>query len=658
MKIRFIPNILVITIAALAAAWNACAQPSGQTNYQWSAGGDKMTWSQNANWTQGTPPLADGTTYQIDTSVNAGGSLVPINVASTDVVRINDSMFGPMWGQGMNISGSMTFGFGLFAWGASSGPTTIINVNSNAVLSVVDTLALGTAWWFPGGANVTMNVYSNAQVGVTWMQFGARLNLYGGIVSVTNGFNTGTATTPVFAGGVDSDATRSINLAGGGKLILPAAYTANVTDWLNRGILLVYGAPGDAADIVIDENNVDYPGRTVVYTTATSARSLVSISVQVPRTNLFIGGYEQAQVFGDYGTGTNVNITVAPGINLTYLSTDTNVVTVAADGHVRAVGAGTASVRAITGSISNSVLITVSKYTTPATLQHRYSFSETSDSVTVSDSVGGPDWLGSLYGGATLTGSGHMQLNGVDGFVQIPAGLITNMDAVTVETWASFSTIPNWAVLYTFGDTTGTAGFNYLSFQPHTGGNTAQAGIKNATTEQDPFFTPVLDNYTNVHIVAVYHPEAGYCSIYTNGALAAINSNIVVTMPEVTATGDPYNYIGHSLYSADPLLQVDMDEFRVYSGPLSPGQIAADHALGPNQLIGSNLNVSLTSRMSGNNIILSWPTNSALVNVMSSTSLGANATWTAVTGPLVINGPNYEMTVPASGAGTFFRLQK
>jgi len=29
-----------------------------------------------------------------------------------------------------------------------------------------------------------------------------------------------------------------------------------------------------------------------------------------------------------------------------------------------------------------------------------------------------------------------------------------------------------------------------------------------------------------------------------------------------------------------------------------------------------------------------------------------------VTGSLVVNGPNYEMTVPAAGAGTFFRLQK
>ncbi|HWC58323.1 MAG TPA: hypothetical protein VHC44_01420 [Verrucomicrobiae bacterium] len=657
MKTRLIRNILA-GIAGIAAAWSAHAQPAGQTNYQWSAGGDKMTWSQGANWTQGNPPPTDGTTYQIDTSANAGGSLGPINIGSTDVVAINDAMFGPLWGQTMNISGHVTLGFGLFTWGDNNSGVTTLNINSNAVVSIIDTMAVGTAWWFPGGANVTVNVYSNAQLNVTWMQFGGHLNIYGGLVSVTNGFNTGTASTPVFSGGVDTDATRAINFTAGGKLILPAANTATVNDWISRGILLAYGSPAAASDVVIDESNPDYPGRTVVYTTATGANPLLAVHIQVPRTNLFIGGYEQAQVFGDYASSTNVNITVTPGLGLTYRSTATNVVTVAADGHLRATGPGTASVWAIVGSLSNSVSVTVSTYTNTASLQHRYSFSDTVGSSTVSDSIGGTTWDGFLNGAATLDGSGHLQLDGSSAFVQIPGGIITNMDAVTVETWVSFTTIPNWAVLFTFGDTTGPTGFNYLSFQPHTGANTVQAGIKNATTEQDPFFTPVLDNYTNVHIVTVYHPEAGYCSIYTNGVLAAINSNIVVTMPEVTATGDPNNYIGRSLWSADPLLALTMDEFRIYKGPMSPGQIAADHALGPNQLIGSNLNVSLSTKISGNNLVLTWPTNSALVNVMWSSSLNANATWAPVTGSLVINGPNYEMTLPASGASAFYRLQK
>ena len=68
------PNATRRTAACLAvfglAAFminSALAQPVGQTNYQWSAGGDKATWSQTANWTQGLVPPTDGTTFQIDT---------------------------------------------------------------------------------------------------------------------------------------------------------------------------------------------------------------------------------------------------------------------------------------------------------------------------------------------------------------------------------------------------------------------------------------------------------------------------------------------------------------------------------------------------------------------------------------------------------------
>ena len=56
--------------------------------------------------------------------------------------------------------------------------------------------------------------------------------------------------------------------------------------------------------------------------------------------------------------------------------------------------------------------------------------------------------------------------------------------------------------------------------------------------------------------VAVYHPEAGYCSIYTNGALAAINSSITILLTDATSTGDPYNYIGQSLYMVIPICRL------------------------------------------------------------------------------------------------------
>lgn len=656
-------NIMTKTTKYLAAiglaaglAHYASAQPAGQTNYQWSAGGDKTTWSQASNWTQGIVPPTDGTTYQIDTSANAGGSLGPIKIAAADVVNINDAIYGPLWGQTLNVYGTVNCGFGEFIWGDANSGVTTINLQTNSSLFIKDTLALGTAWWFAGGALVTMNVYSNAFVGANWLQHGGHLNLYGGTVSVTNGLNTGTATTPVFAGGVDSDATRTINLTAGSTLILPAAATATVNDWIARGILQVYGTPAVTAQIVIDEANVNWPDRTVVTTTATGPSTILALRIEVPRTSLSIGGLEQAQVFADYATSTNVNVTTT-ATNLIYQSSPTNVVTVTAGGQVRATGLGSATVKAIIGTMSNSVSVTVTAYPTTNSLVHRYSFAETTGT-TAADSIGGSDWDGTLSGGASFNG-GQLVLDGVDGYVQLPAGILTNMNAVTIETWASFGTIGTWAVLFTFGDTTGTAGFDYISCQPHTGGTTAQTGIKNASYEQNPFFTPVLDNYTNVHLVAVYHPEAGYCSIYTNGVLAAINSNITITLADAFFTGDPLNYIGRSLYSADPYLAVYMDEFRIYNGPLTVGQIKADAALGPNQLIGTSTNASLSASLSGGHLAIKWPTTAALVNLMSTPTLGAGAVWTPVNGTLVTDGGgNYQMTIPITGSAQFFRLQK
>jgi hypothetical protein len=655
-------NYLAAIGVAICLGHSVLAQPAGQTNYFWSAAGDAVTWSQGANWVGGIVPPTYGTTFQINLyDAPATGSLIPITISNTDVVSINDAIFGPLWGQTLDIYGSVTCGFGEFTWGDLNAGVTTLNVHTNATLSLHDTLALGTAWWFPSGPNVVMNVYSNAQVGVNWLQFGAKMNLYGGTVSVTNGLNTGTATTPVFGGGLDSDATRAINLEAGGTLVLPASYTATVNDWISRGILRVYGVPGDASEIVISETNANWPGRTVVTTTATNANPIVAVRIQVPRTNLSVGGLEQAQVFADYAITTNVNVTTTSGIGIIYQSSATNVATVTAGGMVRATGVGSTTVKAVIGTLSNSVLVTVNAYTNMARLIHRYSFNDSPDSTTVADSIPGnsPDWDGTLVYAVTLTGSQIVLDSYNYGWVQLPAGILTtNMDAVTIETWASFGTISNWAVLFTFGDSDGTFGHNYISCQPHTGAATAQTGIKNASSEQNPFFTPVLDNYTNVHIVAVYHPEAGYCSIYTNGVLAAINSSITITMADALSTGDPYNYIGRSQYSADPYLNAYIDEFRIYKGPLTAGQIKADAALGPNQLIGTSTNVSLTATLSGSSLVIKWPTTSALVSLMSSPVLGSGAVWTQVgTVPTVVGG-NYQVTIPATSSVQFYRLQQ
>lgn len=646
-------NYLAVICLVAGLTHNVC----GSTSYNWSAGGDKATWGQAANWLQGVVPLTDGTTFQI--YVDDGyptAARTPVNIAATDTVVLSDAVFGPTWGETMNIYGTVDAGWGLFMWGDGfTGPSTL-NLHSNAVFSAHDTIALGTAWWFPGGPNAVMNLYDNAQVNVAWLQFGAHLNLYGGTISVTNGLNTASATTPIWSGGLDTDATRSINLAGG-KLVLPGSYTATVNDWISRGILLVDGVANASSQITIDEANTNWPGRTVV--TSTSLGPILAMRIELSRTNLIVGGLEQAHVFADYATVNNADVTGLSSVSITYQSSATGVVAVATGGMVRATGLGNATVKAIIGSLSNSVAVTVTAYTNTTSLLHRYSFNEIAGSSTAADSVPGnsPTWDGALNGGASLNGN-QLVLDGVDGFVQFPGGILSGLDAVTVETWVSFGTIGTWANLFAFGDTDGTLGHNYITCQPHTGPATAQTGIKNASSEQNPFFTPVLDNYTNAHIVAVFHPLAGYCSIYTNGMLAGINSAITITLADALFTGDPLNYIGHSLYSADPFLAGYLDEFRIYNGPLTPGQIKADAALGPNQLIGVSTNTSLTAISSGGNLIIKWPTNSALVSLMSSPVLGSAAVWTQVNAVPVVVGGNYQVTIPATGSAQYFRLQQ
>jgi hypothetical protein len=60
-------------------------------------------------------------------------------------------------------------------------------------------------------------------------------------------------------------------------------------------------------------------------------------------------------------------------------------------------------------------------------------------------------------------------------------------------------------------------------------------------------------------------------------------------------------------------------------------------------------------------VILTWPTTSALVTLLSSPALGTGAVWTPVNtanGALAVVGSNYQVTVPDTGSAQFFRLQQ
>ena len=92
--------------------------------------------------------------------------------------------------------------------------------------------------------------------------------------------------------------------------------------------------------------------------------------------------------------------------------------------------------------------------------------------------------------------------------------------------------------------------------------------------------------------------------------------------------------------------------FRIYSGPLTAAQIAADHALGPNQMLGTSTNVSLTAALAGGNVVVSWPTASALVNLVSSPALGRAAVLVFGKRQVDRRGGNYQAAMPAAGTAS------
>ena len=264
-----------------------------------------------------------------------------------------------------------------------------------------------------------------------------------------------------------------------------------------------------------------------------------------------------------------------------YSSGNTNVFTVSSTGLITALNPGTANLVAQYSGISATQSVTVT--VPPAVMTHRYSFfSEANGTTSALDTVAGAN--GTLQGAAVVT-NGQVVLNGATGTcVNLPGGLVNSTySGATIEAWASFGTLPVNCFFFGFGNTDSSGnGEDYIFCAPQAGRIAITSGDPGYPSEQNAASGANWSGLTNLHIVAVYEPPAGYLALYTNGVLAAINN--AVTTP-LSSVNDVDSYIGRSLYTADPYPPFSLAEFRIYNGPLAPQQIALDAAAGPTQVI-------------------------------------------------------------------------
>ena len=704
-----ISKLLCCTAAVGLAA--CLAQNATAQNTAWigAISGDGL-WSDAANWTAGIPNSVTPW-VNIDPGTGVGPCTIPPGYAADAGSAVAGALYGPEWGQTLNIYGSLALGWMIAPvqnWPNYGLHCSINMYNGSSMTTSGAAICLGDNWWWDGGPYVTMNMYGNAQyssTGGAGLWLGGHLNVYDTATCLINGYvnvavNNSTAI----------DLNDSLNI-GGGTLLLPEGWatgsdssynggSGSTTDFINRGILRAYGKALDSADLIITDN-----GTNTIITTKPLGGSLIRIRFEALNEPLAPVGSQQALLLvGDYPAVTGVLLSSPePGIDLAtlpgtpaYTSSDTCVVTVDANGVATSVGAGDATITATVGSFTATIPFNVPHSVTPI---HRYSFTAGSGT-TVPDSItSNPSYEATLVGGATL-GGGQVTLDGSTGYVQLPAGILTGAHDVTIETWASFgSPINTLAGLFAFGvednfDLNSGTGGDYIAFQPHTGAAGTQAGFGQGLPgngdEMDAVWATPLDGMANAHVVAVYAPSSGYISIYINGVLEttlnasytaqlynslidpgafAANGSIidytlntramfdegVNVIPDVA---DPDNFIGRDDYDNDPFLNGSIAEFRIYNTALTAAQVSADHVLGPNAVIGSNTHVSLTSSLDGlGNILLSWPTTSAYVTLVSTTSLPGDC-WAPVSnGTLAIVGGNYVETVPITGSSQFFGLQ-
>jgi hypothetical protein len=212
----------------------------------------------------------------------------------------------------------------------------------------------------------------------------------------------------------------------------------------------------------------------------------------------------------------------------------------------------------------------------------RYDFAGEGD--TVIDRVG--ESHARVLGGATLDGQGGLQLDGVDDYVDMPNGLLSGQDNVTIVAWLTWSGGACWQRVFDFGSTDAGEGevghaTTSLFLTPAACPNGVLTFMTERDVEKRTLFGPApLPNDRQVQVALVYDGEQSEVAIYLDGELQAVDRTDH-TMGDLQ---DVNNWLGRSQWIQDRYLQGRYDELRIYGSALSSDEIAQLHERGPDEL--------------------------------------------------------------------------
>lgn len=232
----------------------------------------------------------------------------------------------------------------------------------------------------------------------------------------------------------------------------------------------------------------------------------------------------------------------------------------------------------------------------PPPPQHRYSFDEDMLSAKALDSIGGKH--GVLRGDITRTGGAVVMEGTGTGYVDLPNGIISRYDEVTIETWVTWDGVNagggTWQHLFDFGTTTigeltdveppsGDLQYTGIGvpawmFTPADDNNEIFTRFRGAGGE-DVFVmtTAALPTGRPVHVAVTYSPAAGTATLYVDGGQRSFAAG---TAP-LSELDDVNCWIGRSGWSYDKRFDGAVHEFRIYGRALSPAEILGSFQAGP-----------------------------------------------------------------------------
>ncbi len=349
----------------------------------------------------------------------------------------------------------------------------------------------------------------------------------------------------------------------------------------------------------------------------------------------------------------------------TLSSSDTNIVTVGADGTLKAVKPGTATITASFRGITATKSVEVLKST--ATLVHRYSFNDSVGSTTVKDSVGTANGTikgdGAVFDGQQLTlpgGTGSAD-DPIAGYVDLPNRLISTHTNLTIETWITWNTSSGWQRIFDIGTSDGgedisNGNGNYLFLSP-AGSAALRFAIRdtNGLEKVQDTASSALSVGTEVYLAVTYNYDGNVSRVYSNGVM--VTSGTAIT--PLNSINDVNVWLGRSQWG-DPMFSGKFNEFRIWDGALSASMIAAAYAAGPNTLpTEETTKPSLSVAMSSGKVVVSWPDTAVGYQLQSSAVLGTSAAWTQVDASAATTANGLKsLSITPDVSAKFYRLAK